>query len=57
MENKDKKLKKIIINQPLKLDCGKTINNFPLAYETYGTLNKSKNNVWPCEMQILHTEY
>ena len=35
---------KIIINQSFNLDCGKEIRNFPLAYETYGTLNKNKNN-------------
>jgi len=37
-------IKTIIIKKPLKLDCGKTINNFPLAYETYGTLNENKDN-------------
>mgnify|MGYP001372643161 CR=1 FL=1 len=37
-------IKTLTINKPLKLDCGKTINNFPLAYETYGSLNKDKNN-------------
>ena len=42
--NNEQNLKKIIIKKPLKLDCGKTINNFPLAYETYGTLNESKDN-------------
>ena len=44
MNSYTKNIKKLIIDQPLKLDCGKTIKNFPLAYETYGTLNKSKNN-------------
>ena len=34
----------IIIKKPLKLDCGQIINDFPLAYETYGALNKEKNN-------------
>ena len=38
------KYKKIIINKPLKLDCGVTISDYPLAYETYGNLNKSKDN-------------
>jgi homoserine O-acetyltransferase len=38
------KVKKLIINKPLKLDCGKTISNFPLAYETYGELNEKKDN-------------
>ena len=38
------KVKKLIINKPLKLDCGKTISNFPLAYETYGLLNEKKDN-------------
>ena len=27
-----------------RLDCGKTIENFPLAYETYGKLNANKDN-------------
>ena len=40
----DKDLKTIIIKKPLKLDCGKTISNFPIAYETYGSLNDSKDN-------------
>ena len=31
-------IKTLIIEKPLKLDCGKTIKNFPLAYETYGLL-------------------
>ena len=39
-----KNIKKLFIDQSLKLDCGKTIKAFPLAYETYGTLNKNKNN-------------
>ena len=44
MNNDIKNIKKIIIDQSLKLDCGKTIKNFSLAYETYGTLNKKKSN-------------
>ena len=44
MNSENKNIKKLVINQSLELDCGKTINNFPLAYETYGTLNKNKNN-------------
>ena len=42
--NKTETVKKLIIDKPLKLDCGKTISNFPLAYETYGKLNEKKNN-------------
>ena len=38
------KVKKLIIDKPLKLDCGQTISNFPLAYETYGNLNHKKDN-------------
>ena len=34
--DKFKDIKKITISKPLKLDCGKTISNFPIAYETYG---------------------
>ena len=43
MNNLDK-IKKLIVREPLKLDCGKTISNFPLAYETYGNLNEQKDN-------------
>ena len=35
-------IKKLDVSKPLKLDCGKTISNFPLAYETYGKLNNNK---------------
>ena len=40
--NKNLNIKTLIIDKPLKLDCGQTINNFPLAYETYGSLNEKK---------------
>ena len=42
--NKEQKLKSLIVKKPLKLDCGKIIQNFPIAYETYGTLNEKKDN-------------
>ena len=42
--NNIEKVKKLIIDKPLKLDCGQTISNFPLAYETYGKLNDKKDN-------------
>ena len=42
--NTEKNLKTLIVKKPLKLDCGKTINNFPIAYETYGSLNEKKDN-------------
>ena len=42
MNKETKNIKKIIIDQSLELDCGKTIKDFPLAYETYGALNKKK---------------
>jgi len=42
--NKNLNIKSLLIDKPLKLDCGKTINNFPLAYETYGSLNEKKDN-------------
>ena len=29
---------------PVKLSCGKTLDNFELIYETYGKLNKNKDN-------------
>ena len=44
MNYKLEDIKKIKVSKPLKLDCGKTINNFPLAYETYGKLNDNKSN-------------
>jgi homoserine O-acetyltransferase len=30
--------------KPLKLECGAKISNFPLAYQTYGKLNRKKSN-------------
>ena len=42
--NNEINLKTLLVKKPLKLDCGKTINNFPIAYETYGTLNEKKDN-------------
>ena len=42
--NKNVNIKNIIIDKPLKLDCGQTINNYSLAYETYGSLNEKKDN-------------
>ena len=44
MNYKIENIKQIIIDKPLKLDCGKTIKDFPIAYETYGKLNEKKNN-------------
>ena len=43
MNNKDS-IKRLIIKKPLKLDCGQTIVNFPLAFETYGSLSNKKDN-------------
>ena len=34
----------IEIKQSLKLDCGRTLNDFSLIYETYGRLNPEKSN-------------
>ena len=42
--NTKKNIKKIIIKKPLTLDCGKIINNYPIAYETFGTLNEKRDN-------------
>jgi homoserine O-acetyltransferase/O-succinyltransferase len=44
MNNDTKSIKKLIIKEPLELDCGKTIKDFSLAYETFGNLNKNKSN-------------
>jgi len=32
------------VDQPLALDCGMEISNFPVAYQTYGELNADKSN-------------
>jgi homoserine O-acetyltransferase len=45
MNYKIENIKQIIVTKSLKLDCGQTIKDFPIAYETYGKLNKEKNNV------------
>ena len=42
--NIESNIKILMVDKPLKLDCGKTINNFPIAYETYGSLNEKKDN-------------
>ena len=44
MNYKTENIKQLIVKKPLKLDCGETIKDFPLAYETYGTLNENKDN-------------
>lgn len=31
-------------DEPLRLDCGVELRDFPMAFETYGTLNESKSN-------------
>ena len=42
--NKIKDFKRLIVKKPLTLDCGRVINDFPIAYETYGKLNEKKDN-------------
>ena len=44
MNYKTENIKTINVSQPLRLDCGQTIKDFPLAYETYGKLNELKDN-------------
>ena len=44
MSEKLENIKKLNITKPLLLDCKQTVNNFPLAYETYGSLNENKDN-------------
>jgi homoserine O-acetyltransferase len=44
MNYKTENIKQIIIREPLKLDCGQTIKDYPLAYETYGTLSENRDN-------------
>ena len=44
MNDKLENIKKLNVSKPLLLDCKQTIKDFPLAYETYGKLNESKDN-------------
>ena len=44
MNIKNDNLKILKVTKPLKLDCGKTIKDYPIAYATYGKLNENKNN-------------
>ncbi len=32
------------VDEPLRLDCGVALRDFPMAFETYGTLNEAKSN-------------
>ncbi len=32
------------VEEPLRLDCGVELRDFPMAFETYGTLNEAKSN-------------
>ena len=32
------------VDEPLRLDCGAELRDFPMAYETYGALNEAKSN-------------
>ena len=38
------KIKTIDIKKPLQLESGQILDNFIIAYETFGTLNKNKDN-------------
>ena len=42
--NNSKKIALLGLKKPLKLDSGKNLRNFKIAYQTYGKLNKKKNN-------------
>lgn len=44
MNYKTENIKKLIVSKPLLLDCKQTIKDFPLAYETFGKLNESRDN-------------
>ena len=39
------KIKTIDIKKPLQLESGQVLDSFTIAYETFGTLNKNKDNV------------
>ena len=38
------KIKRLNISKSILLDCKQTVKDFSLAYETYGKLNKDKDN-------------
>ena len=40
-----KKIRVVEQNQPLQLECGKKLGPVDVAYETYGQLNESGDNV------------
>ena len=42
--NKLNEVKSFLVKSTQKLDCGKEISNFPIAFETYGILNERKDN-------------
>ena len=42
--NIETNLKTLIIQTPLKLECGQTIKAFPIASETYGSQNSQKDH-------------
>ena len=44
MNEKNTKIRKFVHLENLMLDCGKSISNFTIAYETFGKLNNKKNN-------------
>ena len=44
MNYKTENIKTITVSKALKLDCGQTVKDFPLAYETYGKLSDTKDN-------------
>ena len=45
MSERDK-IKTLLVKKPLKLDCGQTISDFPLAYERCGKLKDKKDNFY-----------
>ena len=40
--NKKFSLKKLKIKESLKLDCGDILNDYEIAFKTFGKLNKKK---------------
>ena len=40
--NNNHLFEQIDINEPLKLDCGDHLENYSIAFKTFGKLNKKK---------------
>ena len=52
--NTDKNIKTLIVKKPLHLDCGKTINNYPIALKKKGEHIKVDLSISPLLKECKH---